>query len=479
MTTSTGWIRIGTSTTWVMLAVGAGLAFVGAAALAVPVSELVRLTSGVQPGWAPTALWIFVVLGVALCVPLVILSNRPASINLDEGLVRVARRTIPLSELRHAYRLPGGSTPDQFVVQLELPRGLDARLPVRSAGLPNLTIGELTVLLELLRRTPIEPKPGVPMRSPIAGELGHRSEIEVIADEVSDALQPFGRVSYAKPTLLLELEDALARATRAVVADDGHGPLPSERMRAVSAAVRGLSGEPRPTVDIMPPERVDASAERAPASRERGMRRGEVEEWIATHDANRVHRHAVSRALGWVIVVAALIIPWIFTFVVLRGWGVFAGLALNEMMGWWAASVLTWPFGVWIGVVLLKRSRALRSASARRAALTLRSRGVEVPGAIRDYFASAALERSYGMHAYLLGLVLSIAFLASGLMFLSLSADMVGGPYSPLPWHAPLGWLLLIPAIPVFVAVLRWQRHMQGRLARAQVEWRLLGNSFG
>src|SRR5690606_26194788 len=102
-----------------------------------------------------------------------------------------------------------------------------------------------------------------------------------------------------------------------------------------------------------------------------------------------------------------------------------------------------------------------------------------VPDSVREHFASVKLERLYGVHVYMLLIVVSLAFLVSGLLFLALSADMVGGPYSPLPWHAPLGWVLMIPAVPVFVGVLRWQRHMQGQLARAQVEWRLLGNSAG
>ncbi|MBX3093902.1 MAG: hypothetical protein KF680_05080 [Cryobacterium sp.] len=474
-TRHSSWVRIGADTTWVMLALGLGLSVVGAAGIAAPVSELVRITSGTQPGWLLTALWTFVVLAVLLCVPLVIMANRPASIDLDAGLVRVAWRTVPFAELRHVHRMPGGTTADQFVIQLELERGLDARLPVRSAGLPNLTVDELEVLLEMLGRAPIEPRPGLPVRSPIADELGPRSSTDLIADEVSDALQPFGRVAYAKPTLLLEVEDAIARAQQASAgADWGDQPLPSERLRAASAVTKALVEAPRSSMTIMPTVEEPGAAR----STERfSVRRRAVEEWLTTHGAATVNTHTFGRVLGWAVVIAALIAPWIMTFVLMRGYFVFGALPLDTVMGWWAASVLTWPFGVWLGFVLLRRARALRNTSARRAALALRSRGVVVPGVVRDFFASTTSERSYGTHVYLFGLVLSVAFLASGFLFLALSGDMVGGPYSPLAWHAPLGWLLLVPAIPVFVGVLRWQRYMHGQLARAQVEWRLLGNS--
>ena len=216
----------------------AAVAAAAALAVSAPVSELVYLTSAMRPEWWVTALWAFVVLGAAISVPLVILSNRPLWVNLDEGLVRVASRTVPISELRHAFRMPGGATADQFVVQLEIVRGLDARLPVRSASLPNLTADQLEALLELVRRAPIVPKQGFPVRSPLAGELGQRSGDEQVADEVSDALQPFGRVSYAKPTLVLELEDALERARRSSDPET-HGPLPSEWARVAAAALRG------------------------------------------------------------------------------------------------------------------------------------------------------------------------------------------------------------------------------------------------
>src|SRR5690554_3111569 len=188
-----------------MVAVGVGISAFGAALIASPMSELVGITSGSAAGWLATALWTFGILALLTTVPLVIFANRPAYVNPEAGLLRVAWRTIPVTELRHVYRMPGGTTPDQFVIQLELRRGLDARLPVRSASLPNLTADDLTVLLSIVQQAPIEPNPRFPLRSPLADELGVRSEADRIADEVSDALQPFGRVSYAKPTLLLEI----------------------------------------------------------------------------------------------------------------------------------------------------------------------------------------------------------------------------------------------------------------------------------
>src|SRR5690606_35061474 len=118
--------------------------------------------------------------------------------------------TIRLDELRHAYRMPGGPSMRQFVVQLELVGGLDARLPVRSAALPDLSARELGVLIEAIERSSVVPRPGMPMRSPITGELGPRSDQERRADAMADAVAPFGRISYAKPTLLAELREVLA-----------------------------------------------------------------------------------------------------------------------------------------------------------------------------------------------------------------------------------------------------------------------------
>lgn len=469
-----GWVKVGTDTTVVLVMVGLGLAVLGGVLLAVPISRLVEVTSGTLPGWWPTALWTFIVLAVLLCVPLAIFANRPATINSGAGLLRVAWRTVPFGALRHVYRMPGGTNPSQFVIQLEIEGGLDARLPISSAALPNLTADELRVLLDMLERSPIEPNPRFPARAPIAGELGPRSAELQIADHVSEALQPFGRVSYAKATLLLEVRDAIARQERTAGGAEAVGDaLPSERLRATTTVVRALREAPRHTMAIMP-DALEAP-EAAPTQRF-SVRRRTVEEWLSTVGAH-VRTYTLSRVVGWVVIGLSLVIPWVLTFAVMRGWAVYVSAPFDTLMGWWGASILTWPFGVWFGVVLLKRARALRNRSARREAVNSLVRGHRVPEFVAPFFGSTKAERSYGVHVYVWLLVLSIAFAASGLVFLALSGDMVGGPYSPLVWHAPLGWVLLMPVIPVFVGALRWQRYMYGQLARAQVEWRLLGNS--
>lgn len=103
-----GWVKVGTDTTWVLIAVGVGLAALGGAALGVPVGQLVGLTSGTPLEWWPSALWTFMVLAVLICVPLAIFANRPALINAGAGLLRVAWRTVSFGELSHVYRMPGG-----------------------------------------------------------------------------------------------------------------------------------------------------------------------------------------------------------------------------------------------------------------------------------------------------------------------------------------------------------------------------------
>ncbi|HRN28184.1 MAG TPA: hypothetical protein PK781_02385 [Terrimesophilobacter sp.] len=470
-----GWVRIGTDTTSIMLALALVLSVIGAIALAAPVAALARVTSGTEPSWHVAALWTFIVLAVLIGVPLAIFANRPALIDLGTRRLRVGWRTIPLSELRHVYRMPGGTSPDQFVIQLELQRGLDARLPVSSPSLPNLTLEQLEVLLLALQHAPIEPRPGTPVRSPLADELGPRSDTDRIADEVSDALQPFGRVGYAKATLLLELEDAIARRRRVQgEAGSAADQLPSDQLRAAARISGALRSGQAPTITIMP----ESTAPRVAPTERYGVRRDRAERWL-TGEGFVVQRHTPWRVAGWLVIAGFLLAPWIFTIALVRYYFVLGGLPLDVVMGWWVASLLLWPIGVWLGIVLLLRARALRHRDARRAAVSVRSRGVAVPEEVRSFFEVSKPERSYGTQVYMFGLLLSIAFLATGLLFLSLSAGMVGGPYEPLAWHAPLGWLLLVPVIPVFVGVLRWQRYMYGQLARAHVEWRLLGNSSG
>lgn len=470
----TGWVRIGTDTTWVMVAVGVGLSALGAGLIAAPLTELVEQTSGARPGWWATAMWTFLVLALLIAVPLAVFANRPAHVNLKDRLLRVAWRTVPFTELRHVYRMPGGTTPDEFVIQLELRGGLDARLPVRSASLPNLSAEDLEALLEMLEYAPVEPNPDFPLRSPLADELGDRADADWIADKVSDALQPFGRVSYAKPTLLLEVQDALARLHRAAGGDDTVGDaLPSERMSAAAKVLGALQRGPAPTMTIMPtPMERTVDTARGKFS----TRRKATEEWLSGAGAH-VNTHTLSRVMGWVLVGLFLALPWATSLTLFKGMFAFIVLPSDVTMGWWAASLLTWPLGVWLGVIVLLRARALRHRSGRRGALAVRSRGYTIPESVQDFFAATKHERWYGTQVYIFGIVLFIAFLASGLVLLALGADTVGGPYAPLSWHTPVGWLLLTPAIPVFVGVLRWQKYMYGQLARAHVEWRLLGNS--
>src|SRR5690606_12973082 len=157
--------------------------------------------------------------------------------------------------------------------------------------------------------------------------------------EVSDALQPFGRISYAKPSLLLEVEDAIARAQRASAgADWSDESLPSEQLRAASAVGKALGQAPRPSMTIMPA--VEEPATRRSTERF-SVRRRVVEEWLAAQGEAPVNTHTLARVVGWVVVIGALIAPWIMTFVIMKGYFLTASLPFDEVMGWWAASILT------------------------------------------------------------------------------------------------------------------------------------------
>lgn len=478
--TRRGWVRLGVGTDWSMGLLGLGLSAVTAALIAAPTSQLIGIVSGVNPGWLVTALWIVPFAFLLLGLPLLLMANRPASVDLDRRLLRVGWRTIPFDRLRHVYRMPGGRTADRVLLQLEITRGLDARLPLSSDALPDLSTSELEVLLAMLEQAPIEPKPGLPLHSPIADELGLRDGSALVADGISDALMPYGRVAYAKPTLLLEVRRAIERRRAA----DGGAGLPDrgDVSRAASALLTGLdlaSGS-RPEMTIMPPEAmpvVNGDYGRGffgSGGREFRRRRNAVEEWLRSVRVPVVRSYVDSRALGWVVVIVALLLPWIFGTLAISSVIFYFSPSADGALWGAAISFVFWPILAWGGLLLIHRARIRRYVSDRSAALEAFGRGNIVPEDVHRFFGAPFPERSYAVGVYLFGIVMLVIALGIGLVIVSLGFGTVNGPYVPQPWQIPIGAALTVSAAPILVGVLRWQRFMSGELARAGVEWQLL-----
>lgn len=485
--TRAGWVRIGADTNWSMGLLGLGLSAVTAALIAAPTAQLIQVVSGASPGWLGTALWILPFAFLLLGLPLLLMANRPASVDLARRLLKVGWRTVPFDRLRHVYRMPAGGNPEMVLLQLEITRGLDARLPLTSDALPDLTLGELNVLLAMLEQAPIEPNPDLPLHSPIADELGRRDESAVIADQISDALQPFGRVAYAKPTLLLEVQRAITRR-RTLEGVTGETGLPDQGdgVRASSALLNGLepAGTSPSRRPIMPPPStpiVDSGYRRGffgSGGRKFRRHRTEVEDWLRSTGVPVVRRYVDSRALGWVVVVTGLVLPWLLASIAMSSvWAYVyyaSGISMDAVMWAAAASFLLAPLLIWGGLVLVHRARIRRFASDRSAVLMARSRGIAAPENVRRFFGAPFPESSYAANVYLLGIATIVYALAMGLVLVALGFGTVDGPYVAVPWLIPVGAVITASAVPLMIGVLRWQRFMTGELARAEVEWRLI-----
>lgn len=478
----TGWIQLGAGTDWSMGLLGLGLSAVTAALIAAPTSQLIELVSGASPGWFGTALWILPFAFLLLGLPLLVMANRPASVDLDRRLLRVGWRTVSFDELRHVYRMPGGSSSDKVLLQLEVTRGLDARLPLSSDALPDLTLNELEVLLAMLEQAPIEPKPGLPVHSPIADELGPRDSSARVADRISDALRPFGRVAYTKSTVLMEVELAIERQ-RAV--DGGTGTVLPERgdgARAASALVSGLefAAGARGKITIMPPERmpvVNGDYGRGFFGSGGGTfrrHRDAVEEWLRSTRVPVVRNYVDSRALGWMVVVVGLLLPWIFGVLAMSSLVFYFSPSADAYLWGTAISFVFWPIVAWAGLLLVHRARIRRYVADRSAALEALGRGHAIPDNVHTFFGAPFPERAYATGVYVFGISLLVIALGMGLVIVSLGFGTVNGPYTPQPWQIPVGTALTVSAAPILMSVLRWQRFMTGELARAGVEWRLL-----
>lgn len=341
-----GWLQLGVNTSVSMGLLALAISVVTGLLLAEPTSRLIEVVSGINPGWWVTVFWTILILFVLLGVPLIVLSNKPASVDLDRKLIRVGWRTVSFDQLQHVYRRPGGKDVDQAVLQLEIGRGLDARLPLSSDALPDLTLNELETLLAVLEQAQIEPKAGLPMRSPIADEFGTRLAADLVADQVGDALMPFGRVTYSKPT---------------VNADYG----------------RGVCGSGAKTFR---------------------RHQDNVEEWLRSVRIPVERNYVGTTAIGWIIVVGVLLLPWVIGVLIWNIFPLYYALGLggssedlrNILYGRFFAAFLLWPLPAWGGLILIHRTRIRRFVADRSASLNAMSIGHTVPPEVKRFFGAVS-----------------------------------------------------------------------------------------
>jgi len=488
--TTKDWVRIGANTNWSMILLTLGVTVGSALLLATPVAGLIVVVTGENPSWLVTALWVALMGILLLWLPLIVFPNRPARINLNRKLIRVGWRTIRFDQLHHVYRLPGGMAADATILRLDIAKGIDARLPLTSDALPNLTLNELTVLLAVLEQAPIEPKPGLPLHAPIADELGPREGATLVADRISDALMPLGAVAYSKQTLVLEVQRRIQSLQDAAVAS-GEAGLPDlgDASRAASALATGLSlaSTARIEITIMPTATLPNVNDYGRGifgsdSTTFRQHRDSVEEWLRTVRVPVVRDYVDLTAIGWIIIVVAIIGPWILIAALTGLLPVFFLPGIYELstvlipLGFWGvlASFFVWPVQVWGGFLLIHRSRIRRFAADRAAALDALGRGNKVPEQVKQFFGGPFPERAYGTSVYIFGIVLIVFALVGGLLLVSLGQSTVGEPFFSESWQTPLGIVLMLLVVPILLRVLRWQRHMTGELTRAGAEWQLL-----
>lgn len=481
--TSSGWVRIGARPEAVLvlfaLAVSAGLSFV---LFRDPVTRVVELVSGVPQNSFHTAVWVTGILFLIFAVLILFRTSRPLIVDLDRRVMKVGWRTVSIDQVSSAYRLPGGSSAGarhDWILQLEVPGSFDARLPMRTAAAPDLTSRELETLLSVLDSAPIEPKEGELVHAPVDGELGERAIPQQVADRVSEAIMPYTRVTFAKSTLIREVQKRLEGA-REQEKFDGSPPEGGWGIRRVIAAIlKGInqgSGD-RGATRIFPPEPVierdPVSLKRIPYSQRylnnplaRGMlgtclpsfirERKAVEEWLRAESMTALPRSLSLRIVGWAVILLAIPMPWLFGSVV---------------------TVMMWPLILWMGLLMCYRARVARYLAVREGALGVLITGKSVPLFVQNFFAPRFPERTCGKHGYALGIIVTVVLIFPILLFvLTGSFSMMAG-WSTVEQSWEKHYFAVVIALGVLSIALtvRWHYAVIRALARAKSEWQLLG----
>lgn len=486
MSTSTrtlgGWVRIGVNSDAVLLflafALSAGFAFI---VFRVPITKIVEIVTEASQDSFHVALWLTGIFFILIAPLFLTMTSRPLMVDLDRRLMKVGWRTAPFDQLRHAYRQPSPGNRREWILQLDIKRGLDARLPMVTAGQPDLSVRELETLLTVLEAAPIEPKVGETLRAPMGEELGTRDAGEEVADRVSEALMVYTRVAFAKPTLLKEVQKRLASARAQEELD---GP-PTEGWWGIPRVVSAMQTSThrnrvdRPNSMVLPAEPVllvdTENGKLRPYfgrylnhPRGRGMlgtgrstfsrERNDVEEWLNAQRAPSIPRFATSRLFGWAIFLLALPLPWIFESVV---------------------TILTWPFLLWTGLLLRYRARIKRYLAVRSRAIGVLVSGTPIPAFVHSFFGPRFPERTYGKHVYAIGIGL-IVFLIFPIFLFVLTGSFSMMAYwtsSEQDWEKPYFALVLALGVLCIALTVRWNYKIIRALVQAKVEWQLLGGS--
>ena len=132
--------------------------------------------------------------------------------------------------------------------------------------------------------------------------------------------------------------------------------------------------------------------------------------------------------------------------------------------------VLTWPFIVWPGIVLMWRARISRYETARSGVLAVRRQRVAVPGEIGSFFGPPFPEVAFLNSLVWLVVVESIVLLAGGLTSIAIGVGQVEN-WEALPLGVPVGVLMVLASAPVFAWGVRIIRDGPVRQVRADAFW--------
>ena len=384
-----GWTRIGRGslrkTALIVLAISAVVAIF----ITAPMSRFGPLLFGTSLPLV-VAYLASVIVVFSLIAPLMLpRATRPLYVDSTNSRIRVGLRSMPIDELHHAYRVPDPQADGRFQLKLGV-RGLDALIGISAKSAAELSDGEMDALIALIERAPIEPDPALPLRPPVGGELGKRTDAEDFDDALTHVLLPYETTTFAKATLLREL-----RAIR--------GGLTRRGMDEADVIIRDLGLVAPGTTNA--PERQAAIAKEA--ARSSGPARGfwalqgsrhrsalaEAESWLSAESGGRfTPRRGWRWGAGLAIIVVGLVSPWVAFSVVVSNIVLFNDDS-GAFVGPISFFILAWPFIVWAGFMLMWQSRIARFDRARRAALEVRRGGTEVPDEIGR---ASCRERVYG-----------------------------------------------------------------------------------
>ena len=402
-------------------------------------------------------------------------ATRPLFVNTSATRIRVGLRSMPVTELHHAYRLPDPQFDGRFQLRLAV-RGLDALVGISASPPAELSVAELDSLIAVIEAAPIEPDPEVMLHPPIGDELGERSAAEQFSDDLSRVLQPFDQTTFAKATLLREL-----RIVRNTLVGGGTGE-GTAFIRDIGLVAPGTSNAP-----------VRLTALAAEAMRDRGPKRGflamqgsayrsalrETEAWIATASSG-----SFAARLGWqwpvglLVVIAGLLSPWIAVLVIVLSILVFFNPDIAAVGGPVPFFVLIWPFIVWAGLMLMWHGRISRFQRARAAALEVRRGGVDVPPTVAGFFGAPFPEVAY-VNPNIVHLVSQfIVLLAGGLTAVAVS-NATAGLSGGLPVGIPVGILMVLSSAVVFTVLVRTMGTAPLRQLRARAIWTALSSRVG